>query len=48
MNNSIMSAYSSVYSTAMMQGVKMPVYVAEVRTPATSRIVHLVRYLRGR
>lgn len=45
MNNSILTAYSSVYSTAMMQNVKPANFVAVANKSKESRFGALVKLL---
>ncbi len=45
MNNTILSAYSSVYSTAMMQNVKPANFVAAAKTSKEGRFSALVKLL---
>ena len=45
MNNSILNAYSSVYSTAMMQNVKPANYIAVANKSKESRFSSLVKLL---
>ena len=46
MKNSILNAYSSVYSTAMMQNVKPAAFVAVANKTKESRFSNLVKLLR--
>jgi hypothetical protein len=46
MKNTILSAYSSVYSTAMMQNVKPAAYIAIANKTKESRFSSLVKLLR--
>jgi hypothetical protein len=46
MNNSILKAYSSVYSTAMMQNAKPVAFVAVANKTKESRFSSLVKLLR--
>lgn len=46
MNNSILTAYSSLYSTAMMQDVKPANYAATANRSKESRFSALVKLLR--
>jgi hypothetical protein len=45
MNNTILSAYSSVYSTAMLQNVKPANFVAVAKTPKEGRFSAFVKLL---
>ncbi len=46
MNNTILTAYSSVYSTAMMQNVKPAAFIAVANKTKESRFSSLVKLLR--
>ena len=46
MNNSILSAYSNVYSTALMQNVKPTTAIATAKKVREGRFSDLVRLLR--
>ena len=46
MNNSILKAYSNVYSTAMMQNVKPVAFAAIANKTKESRFSNLVKLLR--
>jgi hypothetical protein len=46
MNNTILTAYSNVYSTAMLQDTKPVKYIADANKAHESRFSALVRLLR--